>query len=124
VIGFGPLEIEAGKKVVFRADPMFDFSGSRLIVPSMIANNFAIDDLSVAETSQAVSKNPIPAAAFSELAVGVLLGLDEAKANKDPIELAITNTTEEKKTFSAALIGWTPKGIPLRHAPSVAQQTA
>lgn len=108
VIGFGPTIIKANATATFVAEPTADYEGQRLIVPSSLSNFFAIADIVVGEESQAVSAHPIPAAAFSELAVGVSLGL--AKANqKTPLTLKIVNTTNIDQTFSAAFIGFVAK---------------
>lgn len=104
VIGFGPTVILANSTAIFQAQPQLIFRGSRLIVPSALANNFSINDIRVGKDSQAVSSNPIPAAAFSELAVGVNLGLDTATPGII-ITISVSNTTAAQQTFSAALIG-------------------
>jgi len=104
VIGFGPTVILANSTAIFQAQPQLIFRGSRLIVPSALANNFSINDIRVGKDSQAVSANPIPAAAFSELAVGVNLGLDTATPGII-ITISVSNTTAAQQTFSAALIG-------------------
>jgi len=104
VIGFGPTLILGSSTAIFQAQPQLIFRGSRLIVPSALANNFSINDIRVGKDSQAVSSNPIPAAAFSELAVGVNLGLDTATPGII-ITISVSNTTLAQQTFSAALIG-------------------
>lgn len=108
VIGFGPTIIPARKQIRFRAEPSANFEGSRFIVPSMLANNFTIEDILVGDDSQAVSRNAIPAAAFSELAVGVALGMDPANKER-PLEIIVNNITDQQQTFCAAMIGWVPK---------------
>ena len=104
IIGFGPTVVNANSTAVFTAQPQLIFRGSRLIIPSTIANNFSVNDIRVGKDSQAVSANPIPAAAFSELGVGVALGLDTATPGI-LITLSVANTTGGNQTFSAALIG-------------------
>lgn len=104
IIGFGPTVVNANSTAVFTAQPQLIFRGSRLIIPSTIANNFSVNDIRVGKDSQAVSSNPIPAAAFSELGVGVALGLDTATPGI-LITLSVANTTGGNQTFSAALIG-------------------
>ncbi len=112
VIGFGPTSIPAGESATFIAKPNADFDGERLIVPSSLANSFSIEDISVGGESQAVSANPIPAAAFSELSVGVNLGLRKAN-EKAELQLKVLNATKESQTFAAALIGYTAKDASL-----------
>ena len=107
VIGFGPAVIPPGETATFNAEPKFEFSGQRLIVPSSFASAFNIVDLQVDGESQAVSAHPIPAAAFSELAVGVNLGLKKAAKGKT-ITLLVANATDKPQSFSAALIGSVP----------------
>jgi hypothetical protein len=104
VIGFGPTVILALSTAIFQAQPQLIFRGSRLVIPSALANNFSINDIRVGKDSQAVSSNPLPAAVFSELAVGVNLGLDTATPGII-ITLSVSNTTNAQQTFAAALIG-------------------
>ncbi len=104
VIGFGPTIVKAGAQAVFTALPKSPFSGTRLIVPGSIANNFAVADIMVGASSQKISANAIPAAAFSELAVGVDLGL-QTSAKDEEIQLFVANTTDVDQLFSGALIG-------------------
>lgn len=104
IIGFGPTAVNANSTATFQAQPQLVFRGSRLIIPSTIANNFSVNDIRVGKDSQAVSANAIPAAAFSELGVGVALGLDTATPGI-LITLLVSNTTGGSQTFSAALIG-------------------
>ncbi len=104
IIGFGPTTVNANSTAIFQAQPQLIFRGSRLIIPSTLANNFVVNDIRVGKDSQAVSANPIPAAAFSELGVGVALGLDTATPGI-LITLSVANTTGGNQTFSAALIG-------------------
>lgn len=104
VIGFGPQNINLMSTAIFQAQPQLIFRGSRLVIPSTVANSFLIADLRVGKDSQAVSSNPVPAAVFSELAVGVNLGLDTAHPGII-ISLSISNPTGAPQTFSAALIG-------------------
>ena len=112
IIGFGPTVIAPGKTASFVAEPAVDFEGERLIVASSIANSFAVDDIAVGGESQAVSSNPIPAAAFSELAVGVNLGLRTAN-KKAPLTLKVSNASDKDATFSAALVGLVQKDAEL-----------
>lgn len=104
IIGFGPTPVNANSTATFQAQPQLVFRGSRLIIPSTLANNFVVNDIRVGKDSQAVSANAIPAAAFSELGVGVALGLDTATPGI-LITLLVSNTTGGNQTFSAALIG-------------------
>ena len=112
VIGFGPALIPAGESVIYSVSPSSEFDGERLIVPSSLANNFIVDDIAVGGESQALSANGIPAAAFSELAVGVNLGLKTAKKDT-ALKLKISNSSKESQTFSAALIGYVAKDAEL-----------
>ena len=104
IIGLGPTTVNANSTATFQAQPQLIFRGSRLIIPSTLANNFVVNDIRVGKDSQAVSANAIPAAAFSELGVGVALGLDTATPGI-LITLLVSNTTGGNQTFSAALIG-------------------
>jgi hypothetical protein len=112
VIGFGPTAIPAGESAIFSVSPSSEYDGTRLIVPSSLANNFVIDDIVVGTEPQAISANGIPAAAFSELAVGVNLGLKTAKKDV-ALRLKVSNTTKSSQTFCAALIGYVAKDAKL-----------
>jgi hypothetical protein len=103
-VGFGPASIEPGVTATFIAELTCDYDGERLIVPSSLANHFSVNDITVDEKSQVVSSNPIPAAAFSELAVGVNLGLKTAKKDSK-IALKVANTSSTAQVFAAAMIG-------------------
>ena len=106
VIGFGPTLVTAKSTAIFQAQPQVVFRGTRLIIPSSLAENFVINDIRVGRDSQKISAASIPATAFSELAVGVHLGLDTATPGI-LITLSVTNTSSEDQTFSGALIGTT-----------------
>jgi hypothetical protein len=104
VVGFGPTKVKAGATYNAQAQVQMPYRGNRLIIASALSNNFSVNDIRVGKDSQAISANPIPAAAFSELAVGIDLGLDIAIPGHF-LTLSVTNTTDKEQVFAAALIG-------------------
>src|SRR5271155_3200906 len=104
VIGFGPVKVKARSRHIAQVQVQMPYRGNRLIVPSSLANDFSVNDIRVGKDSQAISENSIPAAAFSELAVGVNLGLDIAVPGHF-VTLSVSNTTNKEKVFAAALVG-------------------
>lgn len=109
VVGFGPTVVEANKTAVFEATLAFDFTGERLIVPDALARDFAVVDIQANGKSQRKeSGGPIPAAAFSEQAIGVRLDMDRVKKG-GTVRLHISNVTDKPTIFSGVLIGLTPR---------------
>jgi hypothetical protein len=82
--------------VIFRPD--------RLVVPASLADSFVINDIKVGKNSQMVNGVAIPAAAFSNTAVGVRLKMDTAQISQDVL-LSVTNISAAAARFIAALIG-------------------
>ena len=76
MLGFGPTPLAANVTTIFTAQPQLPFRPSRLVIPSSIVQTMQVNDIKVGKNSQLLSSNPVPAAPFSELAVGVALGLD------------------------------------------------
>jgi hypothetical protein len=84
--------------------PQIVFRGERLVVPSSIAQFFAIVDIKVGNRSQLANSTALPASTFAENAVGVRLSLDTATVAQD-IALVVENVSPDTQTFIAALIG-------------------
>lgn len=104
LLGFGPTSLLNGSTNVFTTQPQLPFRPSRFVIPSAAVANFSINDLKIGKNSQFLSSNSVPAAVFSELAVGVALGLDTCNVGQQ-ITVSVTNTAAAPATFSAALIG-------------------
>jgi hypothetical protein len=103
MLGFGPTPLAANVTTIFTAQPQLPFRPSRLVVPSSIVQTMQVNDIKVGKNSQLLSSNPVPAAPFSELAVGVALGLDTCNVGQQ-ITLSI-NSFVAQNFFMAALIG-------------------
>jgi hypothetical protein len=103
VIGFGPQSVAARGRAIFQAQPQLTVRGQRLVIPSSIAASFHIRDMRIGTRSQFNTPQPIPATAFSELAVGVNLGLTVETGTI--LQLEVENITDEPAMFSGAFIG-------------------
>lgn len=104
-LGFeSTVDVASGGSSVVTANPQISFRGERLVVPSDISLFFVLDDILVGKNSQLVSSGPVPASAFSEVAVGVRLNLDTANIG-NLISLRVRNIGPDPLTFRATLIG-------------------
>ena len=92
-----------GASQIVKVDPQIIFRGERLVVPSAIALFFVIEDALVGKDRQLVSSTPVPAAAFSEVAVGVRLLFDTSYLGT--ISFRIRNVGPDPLIFRATLIG-------------------
>jgi hypothetical protein len=107
LLGFGPFPINQGATAVFFSSPQLPFRPSRLVIPSYLINSMTllqINDIKVGKNSQLLSNTPIPASPFSELAVGVALGLDTCNVGQQ-VSISVTVLGAATVTFAAALIG-------------------
>lgn len=104
LLGFGPTLIAGGGTSVFTTQPQLPFRPSRFVIPSTTVQNFSVNDLKIGKNSQFLSSNSVPAAVFSELAVGVALGLDTCNVGQQ-ITVSVTAIVGGPFTFAAALIG-------------------
>jgi hypothetical protein len=107
LLGFGPFSIAAAATAIFFSSPQLPFRPSRLVIPSYLitaANALQINDIKVGKNSQLLSNTPIPASPFSELAVGVALGLDTCNVGQQ-VSISVTVNGSSAVTFAAALIG-------------------
>ena len=104
LLGFGPTAIAGGGTSTFTTQPQLPFRPSRFVIPSATVANFSVNDLKIGKNSQFLSSNSVPAAVFSELAVGVALGLDTCNVGQQ-ITVSITAIAGGPFTFAAALIG-------------------
>lgn len=65
-----------GQSATFITQPQLPFRPSRYVIPDDNAALFNVDDFKIGKNSQFLSSSPVPGAVFSQLAVGVALGLD------------------------------------------------
>lgn len=92
-----------GASQIVKADPQITFRGERLVVPSTIALFFVIEDVLVGNAGQLVSSTPVPAATFSETAIGVRLLFDTSYLGT--ISFRVRNVGPDALVFRATLIG-------------------
>lgn len=105
LLGFGPSSIAQSATSSFTTQPQLPFRPARFVIPSATVANFSVNDLKVGKNSQFLSSNSVPAAVFSELAVGVALGLDTCDIGQQ-ITVSVTAISGGGPyTFAAALIG-------------------
>jgi hypothetical protein len=77
-VGFVQAQIPAGQTYEIEVKPQVKFQGHRLAVQSSQARYFNIIDIKVGKDSQLAATGEMPAEAFSSLAVGTQMELDEA----------------------------------------------
>ena len=104
LLGFGPTSIAGGNTSVFTTQPQLPFRPSRFVIPAATVANFSVNDLKIGKNSQFLSSAAVPAAVFSELAVGVALGLDTCNVGQQ-ITVSVTAVAGGPFSFAAALIG-------------------
>jgi hypothetical protein len=104
LLGFGPTPIAGSGTSTFTTQPQLPFRPSRFVIPSSTVASFSVNDLKIGKNSQFLSSNSVPAAVFSELAVGVALGLDTCNVGQQ-ITVSVTAVAGGPFSFAAALIG-------------------
>jgi len=104
VIGFGPLSVGAGATAIFTSNPQLPFRPSRLGIPAATAGGFSVNDVKVGKDSQFLSSGAVPAALFSEGAVGVAMSMDTCDIGQQ-LSLSVTNNGGAASTFAAGLFG-------------------
>ncbi len=96
--------IAAGQLQEIEVKPQVKFQGFRLAVSPSIARFFNIVDIKVGKDSQLAATGEMPAEAFSALAVGALMELDQAPPGI-VITLIVHNTDTNPQNFGAVLYG-------------------
>lgn len=110
----GPIMFEAGQERELRyditeIDAPFQVIG--LAIPADPKMGvFMIHDVRRNGASQAAAANPIPAAVFSELAVGTHLGIDALRYG-DSISIVASNASDAPALFVAVLYGITEPNV-------------
>lgn len=105
----GPFGSPTQQQIVVTT-PQQLFKGRRLIIPSDIAGALVINDIKIANQSQFLTNSggsggpTVPARAFSEVAVELLLDLDTAQVNNQ-VSLVVQNISGGAVTFYGALFG-------------------
>lgn len=93
-----------GQSITITSRPQVLFRGERLVLPSDLAGDFAVDDLKVGKDSQFVAEGAIPGRVLQENATDVGFDLDTAQISQD-ISISVTNIGGAPRTFRAALWG-------------------
>jgi len=93
-----------GQSITITSRPQVLFKGERLVLPSDLAGDFAVDDLKVGKDSQFVAEGAIPGRVLQENATNVGFDLDTAQISQD-ISISVTNIGGAPRTFRAALWG-------------------
>jgi hypothetical protein len=100
--GFGPAWIVSELPMTLYAMPQRNARYSRLVIPGYCADDFLVHDVRAGKDSL-FGSNPIPAAAFSERAVGLSFSLDVPVGLFVAITIQKTNRGQRK--FSAMFFG-------------------
>lgn len=111
LIWFGPERVGPQELVTLRVILSRHFLGQKLVVPSPIGNSFSILNIVVNGEAQTATPNPVPAAAFSELARGVHLGLPTNLPGTS-LDILAANITDEERIFVAFVEGTFWEGDP------------
>jgi hypothetical protein len=104
-LGFLQAGIGVGVTAEVISRPQVTFRGERLVIPTSVAANFALNDIKVGNRSQLVNSTSLPAEMFQENAIGIRLAMDTATVAQD-IALSVTNSDPAySHTFRCAIVG-------------------
>ena len=102
-VGFGPEDIEPNKNAIVETRAQVPFRPHALVIPSAIAGDVMVNDIQIGKNSQLASGNSIPGQAFVENS-NFAFQLQTAQVSQ-AIKLNITNTSDKKIRFVAAMVG-------------------
>lgn len=106
VIGLNSAAIvPVGAAATITQRPQVPFRGERLVIPTPVAVQFAIQDIRIGMSSQLPASGNIPGLAFVENAQGIRLQLDTCDVGQELTVLVINTSTVTPAFFNAALIG-------------------
>ncbi len=105
-MGFGLTAIAAGAQQIINANPQVNFRPSRLVIPDNTAPSFMVNDFKIGMRSQLVAPGALPAASFTEKAVGTAMSLDTVNVGQF-VTLDVTNVSTQAANFTASLFGCT-----------------
>ncbi|MDP9002369.1 MAG: hypothetical protein M3O46_19935 [Myxococcota bacterium] len=103
-IGFQNIAIGAGANFNVTIAPQVRFKTRRIILDDATAKYFVINSFNIGITPQFISGDPVPAAAFTELAQDMWLDFDEAYIG-NVLTLNVTNFDAAAHNFQGALLG-------------------
>lgn len=96
--------VAAGASATFQVAPQVRFKSRKLVLDDSTAKFFNITSFLVGITPQTISGDPVPAAAFTELAQDVWLDCDEAYIGNS-ISLTVTNFDAAAHAIGGAFLG-------------------
>jgi hypothetical protein len=103
-IGFVSLAVAAGATVTVTTRPQILFRPTRLVIPSLTAPFFTIDDVKVGNKSQLIASGSIPAESFSQTAFNTPFKMDTCQISMDLI-VETTNVDVAPHDFRATMFG-------------------
>jgi hypothetical protein len=106
-IGFGSTNLQPGSSANISVQPQLPFHGERLIIPSSLADNFAVSSIKCGHNEQMVISSPVPAMLFSEQnpQIGMRgLALDVVHTSM-LLTIQIVNTSNNIRNFSCSFVG-------------------
>jgi len=107
-LGFTRTAVAAAASSIVPASPQNLFRPQRLVIPSDIAFSFGLQDIKVGSQSQLVQSVEIPAAMFSEVAVGTQMMFDTAQVGNQ-VSVDVINNSGASVNFTGALLGTVAK---------------
>lgn len=103
-LGFGRTEVPPGMSFRVGVESSVNFRPMRLIIPSIVAEYFMFEDLTIGGNSQIRSPGSLPATVFSEKSFGVKMMMDTCHVNSNMI-ISARSISDRTRTFMAAVIG-------------------
>lgn len=107
-LGFTPTDIATTLTSNIPSAPQSLFRPERLIIPSEIAPDIGVTDIKVGTQSQFAQNTEVPAAVFSEVAIGAEVHFDSAEVGNQ-VYVSARNKSGSTVNFTAALIGTVAK---------------
>lgn len=104
ILPFESVDIDANDTVVVQATPQILFAANRLIIPSSIGSQVAINSCTIGTRNQFAGSGPILGLMLAENATYVKVAFDTLSVNM-PAFLSVTNLTGSTVTFYAMFVG-------------------
>jgi len=104
ILPFESVDIAGNDTVVVQAVPQILFAANRLLIPSSIATQIAINSCTIGTRNQFAGSGPVHGLTFAENATYVKVAFDTLSVNM-PAFLSVTNLTANTVTFYGTFIG-------------------
>lgn len=101
-LGFPSTDLSPRSTTTVSVQPQVPFRGRRLVIPSNIADAIMVEGIYVGRNNMLMG--PVPARAFTELAMGMELTMETAQVSQQ-VSLRVVNTSDRPLRFDAAIIG-------------------